>query len=87
MTETRSVAGGRNSSRGRGRGRGRNTSPHVFQRDSPIPKENREQNWGEQQADSEEASLRHLMRSILERLPLPKDNDQGESHHSGDATR
>ena len=87
VTETRSMMGGRNSSRGRGRGRGRNTSPHVSSHESHVQEENREEAQGEHHADFEEVSLRQLMRSILECLPLPKDIDQGKSHHSRNEVR
>ena len=55
--------------------------------EDPIQEENREEAQGEQHADFEEVSLRQLMRSILERLPLPKEANQEESHHSGNEVR
>jgi hypothetical protein len=83
VTGTRSVTGGR----GRGRGRGRDISPHVSDHEIPIQEENREENQGEQHADSEEMGTRHMMRLILERLPPPKDAEQEESHHEGHRER
>ena len=70
----------------RGHGRGRNIIPHVSGHESPIQEENRGYHR-EQQVHFEEVSLRLIMRSILECLPLLKDIDQEGSHHSRDETR
>ena len=59
---------------------------HVSIHESHVQEENKE-NHGEQHTNFKEVSLRWIMRTILEHLPLPKDVDQGESHHSGNEVR
>ena len=56
MYETRSIVRGCSAGRGRGCGRGGHDSPPLTHRKSPIQEESREENHGQEHADSEEAN-------------------------------
>ena len=69
------MIGGHDSGLSGGHGRGKNASPHVSSHENLVQDENKG-NHREQQVDSEEVSLRQIMRSILEHLPLLEDVSQ-----------